>query len=77
MYSNILPQKYKVNVSIFFQKFNTVFFVFINFTFGLTSSSIEYELVSIEYVYWLVAPVSQILPLIMHFTFYPIGMQIG
>ena len=28
MYNNILPQKCIVNISIFFQKFNTVFFFF-------------------------------------------------
>ena len=44
MYNNILPQKCKVNVSIFFQKFNIPF---INFNSGQTSSSIKYRLVSI------------------------------
>ena len=35
MYNNILPQKSKVNVSIFFK--NLIFFSFINFNFGQTS----------------------------------------
>ena len=48
MYSNILPQQRKVDVSIFLQKFNTVFFLFINFSFGQTSLSIKYGLVSID-----------------------------
>ena len=39
------PQKCKVNVLIFFQKFNTVFFLFINFNYGQTSSSIKNGLV--------------------------------
>ena len=51
MYNNILPQKCKVNVLIFFQKFNTVFFLFINFNYGQTSSSIKNGLVSIRLVY--------------------------
>ena len=48
MYSNILPPKCKVDVSISFQNFNTVVFLFINFSFGQTSSSIKYGLVSVE-----------------------------
>ena len=51
MYNNILPQKCKENVLIFFQKFNTVFFLFINFNCGQTSSSIKNGLVSIGLVY--------------------------
>ena len=47
MDNKILPQKYKANLSFFFQKFNTVFFSFINFNFGETSSSIKYGLVSV------------------------------
>ena len=51
MYNNILPQKCKVNVLIFFQKFNTMFFLCLNFNCGQTSSSIKNGLVSIGLVY--------------------------
>ena len=66
MYNSILPQKCKVNVSIFFQKFNIPF---INFGFGKTSSSIKYRSVSIGQVYQLICCVNvRIFPFIMYFT---------
>ena len=42
MYNNILPEKCKANLSIFFQKFNKVLFAFIDFNFGQTFSSIKF-----------------------------------
>ena len=66
MYNSILPQKCKVNVSIFFQKFNIPF---INFGFGQTSSSIKYKSVSMGQVYQLICCVNvRIFPFIMYFT---------
>ena len=46
MYSNILPQKCKASVQFSFK--NLIFFSFINFNFGPTSSSIKFGLVSIR-----------------------------
>ena len=66
MYNGILPQKCKVIVSIFFQKF---IIPFINFNSGQASSSIKYRLVSIGQVYQLIGCVNvRIFPFIMHFT---------
>ena len=65
MYNSTLPQKCKVNVSIFFQKLNLLFIYKLGF--GKTSSSIKYGLVSIGQSLLIGRGSVSIPPLIMHF----------
>ena len=73
MYNSILPEKCKVNLSVSFQKFNTVFFSFINFRHLVR----HLHRTSLDRTGLLIDRVSvAILPFIMYFTFYPIGIPI-
>ena len=65
MYNNTLPQKCKVNITIFFQKLNILFIY--KLSFGKTSSSIKYGLVSIGQNLLIGRGSVLIPPLIMHF----------